>query len=105
MTASDTLSDSDLHRPMTTQEASDFLGVAVLTMEGWRRESRKKRRLFGPAWINLAVDDGKEIVRYRLVDLIAWLDSRRAAYAPARRPGRPRGSSKSETASAVDSTL
>jgi hypothetical protein len=34
MTASDTLSDSDLHRPMTTQEASDFLGVAVLTMEG-----------------------------------------------------------------------
>jgi hypothetical protein len=79
-----------LHRPMTDQEASEFLGVAVLTLYGWRHESRKRKRLLGPAWINLAVDDGKEIVRYRLIDLVAWLDSRRSGLVPARRPGRPK---------------
>ena len=65
--------DSALYGPMPTQEAADFLGVAVLTMEEWRRNSRKKKRLFGLSWINLAVDDGKEIIRHRLVDLISWL--------------------------------
>lgn len=39
MTAPDILGESDLHRPKTTQEASDFLGVAVLTMICWRRST------------------------------------------------------------------
>lgn len=49
---------------LSTREAAEFLGVAVVTMEVWR--STKK----GPPYVRA---EGRII--YRLADLRAWMDA------------------------------
>lgn len=55
---------------LTTTEAAALLSVAPRTMEDWRRSGR------GPTFVALS----RNAVRYRLVDLEAWVESRRAPH-------------------------
>jgi hypothetical protein len=80
----------DLYRPRSDAEAASFLGIKPATLQTWRRESRRTGKRQGPAWIDLAGFGSKPIPRYRLIDLIAWQDSRLTVLEPARKVGRPR---------------
>src|SRR5450432_2406097 len=52
---------------LSVDEVSALIGVAVPTLDTWRC------RGFGPPWYKL----GGKIVRYRLDELEAWIDSKR----------------------------
>ena len=77
------------HRLLTSDEAALLLGVPVATLRTWR----SRRRGYGPR----AVQVGGSI-RYRLADLLAWIDdhtetrtgaSRRASRRPSAARPRP----------------
>ncbi|RJQ54247.1 MAG: DNA-binding protein [Actinobacteria bacterium] len=62
-------------RLLTTREAAEFLRVS----ESLLRQSRsKQRRCEGPPYLKL----GPSLVRYRVEDLEAWLESHRVEPAP-----------------------
>jgi len=59
------------HEPLaalsSVEQASTFMGVGVATLDTWRC------RGCGPPWYKL----GGKIIRHRLDDLEAWMDSSR----------------------------
>lgn len=57
-------------RLLSTAEAAEFLGVSRRTLEDWRRNGR------GPKFVALS----RNAVRYRLIDLEAWVESRAAPH-------------------------
>ena len=52
---------------LTTAEAAEFLNVTAWLVNDWRR------RGVGPTYFRL----GTKLIRYRKVDLVAWLNGRR----------------------------
>lgn len=59
---------TDLEQMLTTAEAAAMLSVAPRTLEDWRRRTGK-----GPPVTYLT----RALPRYRLGDVLAWLESRR----------------------------
>lgn len=55
-------------RLLNEQEAADFLGVSIRTMQNWRHRGG------GPSYIKL----NSRSVRYQLSDLKAWIEAQKA---------------------------
>ena len=54
---------------LTTKEAADFLGIPARTLENWRCNQR----------YNLPYIKIGRIIRYRMIDLVAWINSSRVS--------------------------
>jgi transposase len=83
----------------TETEAAELVGLSVDTLRSWRSRSRTTGHLIGPRWTQLGGRAGTgRLVRYRLADLEAWLESGLTSLQPKKRRGRPRGSAVADTA-------
>ncbi len=52
---------------LRTKEAADFLGIPARTLENWRCNQR----------YNLPYIKIGRLIRYRMIDLVAWINSSR----------------------------
>ena len=52
---------------LTTKEAADFLGIPARTLENWRCNQK----------YNLPYIKIGRLIRYRMIDLVAWVNSSR----------------------------
>jgi predicted site-specific integrase-resolvase len=57
-------------RHLTTEEFADRLGVSVATARSWRKNG------IGPAYLPVTSSATNGTIRYRLVDIEAWEESR-----------------------------
>jgi excisionase family DNA binding protein len=64
-------------RLLTTDETAEFLGVPKQTLSNWRCENR------GPAY-----DRVGKYVRYRMSEVMDWLNAQRAEHLAGARDGR-----------------
>lgn len=53
----------------TTEQVSAYTGLPVRTLQDWR-STRNRGSGLGPRWVNL----GGRRVRYRVSDIVEWLD-------------------------------
>lgn len=75
-TASRPATEHDRHRLLARTEAAEVLACSPQTLAKWAHEGR------GPAWIHVG-----RSVRYRLADLLDYLDARRVAPASPAKEG------------------
>lgn len=75
---------------LSEETAAAYLGVAPETLKVWRSKSRRAGVLIGPRWVAMGGTGRARLIRYRQVDLVAFVEAAAVAFEPKRKVGRPR---------------
>lgn len=60
---------------LTETAAAAFLGLRPSTLRGYRAKSWEQGRQIGPRFCEVRGSGDDPLIRYRLVDLLAWVDA------------------------------